>query len=157
TSTPFTAAVLAAYLVLLADKRSWLLAALVGVLAGVNAASDPLLWVAGIAPFVVGAGVLAFAMRSRGIARRAAVVVGVALAVAVATGRAMSGLGFDIIRAGFEPARFAELGPNLLSTGRSIALLFGANFVSRPTYPSDPLRYAVLVFAFFALGATVFV
>ena len=154
TSTPFTVAVMAAYLVLLAHDRSWVLAGLVGVLAGVSAASDPLLWVAGVAPFVVGAGVLAFATRSREIASRASVMLGIAVVCAIATDRVMSSLGFHVIAVGFEPARLADLGPNLLSTGRSIALLFGANFVTRPTYPPDPLRYAVMLFAFCALGAT---
>ena len=154
TSTPFTTAVLGAYLVLLGHNRSWVLAGLVGVLAGVNAASDPLLWAAGIAPFVVGAGVLATATRSRVVASRAALVLGVTIVGALATNRVMASLGFHVIPVGFEPARLADLGPNLLSLGRSIALLFGANFVTRPTYPSDPLRYAVMLFAFCALGAT---
>src|SRR5438093_10956439 len=73
TSTPFTAAVLAFYLVLLARSRSWVLAVAVGVLAGVNGASDPLLWIAGIAPFGLAAGFLARATKRREIAIRAAV------------------------------------------------------------------------------------
>src|SRR5919204_4193527 len=58
-TNPFTAAVLGAYLVLLARTRSWPLAIGVGLLAGANAASDPLLWIAGIAPFAVAAALLA--------------------------------------------------------------------------------------------------
>jgi hypothetical protein len=154
TSTPFTAAVLAAYLVAIARSRSWLLAGLVGALVGVNAASDPLLWVAGIAPFVLSAAVLAFATKRREVASRAAVTLGVAVGFAVATDRMMSSFGFHIVPVGLQPARFADLASNFMALGKSMALLFGANFLSRPMYPGDPLRYAVMVFAFAALAAT---
>src|SRR5204863_3411770 len=69
-TNPFTAAVLGAYLVLLPRRRSFVLAVGVGLLAGANAASDPLLWVAGIAPFALAAGLLARLLRSRAIAVR---------------------------------------------------------------------------------------
>ena len=102
TSTPFTAAVLAAYLVVFARSRSWVLAVAVGLLAGVNAASDPLLWIAGIAPFALGAGVLILATKRRDVAGRAAVVLGVIAASFVATDRVMSSLGFHIIPVGLK-------------------------------------------------------
>jgi hypothetical protein len=154
TSTPFTAAVLAAYLVLLARSRSLLLASLVGALVGVNAASDPLLWIAGVVPFVVGAGVLAFATKARDVASRAAVTLGVAVVSAVATDAVMRSSGFHVIPVGLRPADVSDLFSNFMAVGKSIALLYGANFVSRPTYPSDPLRYAMALFAFAALAAT---
>jgi hypothetical protein len=154
TSTPFTAAVLAAYLVLLSMSRSWVLAGLVGLLAGVNAASDPLLWVAGVAPFVLAACVLAFASRSRRVLSRTALVVGVAVPVALATDAAMRSFGYHVIPAGVQLARLSDLGSNVMTVGKSIAILFGANFLSRPTYPSDPLRYLVALLGFAALAAT---
>jgi len=154
TSTPFTAAILGAYLVVVADRRGWPLVLLVGVVGGLNAASDPLLWIAGIAPFAVGAGVLAVALRARDVAARAAAVVGVAAICAVVTGRVMSSLGFHIIPVGVKFAGISELGPNLLTLGRSIALLYGANFFVYPGYPSDPLRFALALFGFAALAAT---
>ena len=48
-TNPLGAVVLAAALVLLTRTRSWLPAVAVGLVAGTNAASDPLLWFAGIA------------------------------------------------------------------------------------------------------------
>lgn len=156
TSTPFTAAVLAAYLVVLARSRSWTLAVAVGVLTGVNAASDPLLWIAGIAPFVVGAAVLAVATKRPDVTSRAAVVLGVAVVCIVATNRAMSGLGFHVIPVGLELAGAADLVPNFIKLGKSIALVFGANHFFPGVYPSEPIRVAVTLVAFAALAATLF-
>jgi hypothetical protein len=155
TSTPFTAAVLGAYLILIGRSRSWLLAGLVGALAGLNAASDPLLWIAGIAPFVIGASVFAGATKSREVAGRAAFTLGVTVGFALATDRVMTSLGFHVIPAGLEPVRVADIVDNFLTLGRSFALLFGANFLTYPTYPSDPLRYAIALLAFAALAATI--
>ena len=157
TSTPFTAAVLAAYLVLLLRFRSWLLAAAIGVLAGANAASDPLLWIAGLAPFAVGAGILALRTRSRDVAVRAGLVVALAAVMAAVTDRVMSGLDFTVIPVGLEPAHLADLGRNLVELGKSIALVFGANHFFPDVYPSAPARYVVTLLAFAALGATLFV
>jgi len=152
-STPFTAAVLAAYLVLLAESRSWLLAALVGILVGANAASDPLLWIAGVVPFVIAASVLALATRRRAVASRAATMLGVSVLSVVATDLLMASLGYHVIRVGLQLAGIADLVPNSMSLGRSIALLFGANFSFPPAYPSDPLRYVIMLLAFAGLGA----
>jgi hypothetical protein len=152
-STTFTAAVLGAYLVFLTRSRSWLLAVLVGALVGANAASDPLLWIAGIVPFVIAASVLALAIQARAVAIRAATMLGACIFTAVATNLVMASLGFHVIPVGVEFARVGDLVPNLASLGRSIALLFGADFSYPPPYPSDPLRYIVMLLAFAGLAA----
>jgi len=153
TSTPFTAAVLAAYLVLLSRPRSWTLAVAVGVLSGLNAASDPLLWVAGLIPFALAGGFLAFRARQRDVAYRVAGVLAVAAVVAFATDRVMSSLGFHLIPVGLQFAKVADLPHDTLEFGKSLALLIGANFRYYPTYPSDPLRYAVALLALAGLAA----
>ena len=156
TSTPFTAAVLAAYLVFFSRRRSWTLAAMVGVLSGLNAASDPLLWVAGLIPFALAGGFLAFRTRQRDVAYRVAGVIGVAAVCAFATDRLMSSLGFHLIPVGLQLAKVGELPHDTLEFGKSVALLFGANFRYYPTYPGDPVRYLVALLAVAAL-ATIFI
>jgi hypothetical protein len=154
TSTPFTAVVLAAYLVGLRRTSSWLLTIAVGVLAGANAASDPLLWIAGIAPFAVGAGVLTLRTRRRDVATRAVLLLAVVAACSVATDRIMSGLGFHLIPVGVQFARAGDLVSNFIKLGKSIALAFGANHFFPGVYPSPPLRYAITLLAFAGLAAT---
>jgi hypothetical protein len=154
TSTPFTVAVLAAYLVILTRRRSWLLAGAVGVLAGANAASDPLLWIAGIAPFVLGAAVLTLATRRPDVAWRAAVVLAVIGVSVVAIDRVMSGLHFHLIPVGVQLAGAADLVPNFIKLGKSIALVFGANHFFPGVYPSTPLRYLITFLAFAGVAAT---
>jgi hypothetical protein len=156
TSTPFTAAVLAAYLVVLTRRRSWLLAIAVGVLAGVNTASDPLLWIAGIAPFALAASALALSAKRRDVAARAAAVVGVAALVAPTTDRVMSSLGFHLIPVGVNLWSLENPVSDLVELGKSVALVFGANFLVEPTYPSGALRYAVALLGIAAL-ASIFV
>jgi hypothetical protein len=154
TSTPFTAVVLAAYLVVLSRSRSWVLTVGVGVLAGANAASDPLLWLAGLAPFAVGAGVLAATTRRRDVAVRAAVLLAVVAVCFVGTNRIMSELGFHIIPVGVQLAGVADLLPNFIKLGKSIALVFGANHFFPGVYPSVPIRYLITLLAFAGLAAT---
>jgi hypothetical protein len=153
TSTPFTAAVLGAYLVVLTRRRSWFLAVAVGVLAGVNAASDPLLWIAGIAPFAVSATLLAVVSRTRSVAGLSAVVVATAALCAAITSRGMSALGFHLIPVGLNLWSLENPVSDVVELGRSVALVFGANFLVEPTYPSGPLRYAVALLALAALAA----
>ena len=153
TSTPFSAALLAAYLVFVTRHRSWILAGVVGVLAGVNAASDPLLWIAGLAPFAVGAAVFALASKRLDVALRAAATVGMAAVTAITVDRLMSVLGFHVIPVGLQLAGFAELAPNFIALGKSIAMVFGANFLSHPTYPGNPVRYLVALIGYGALAA----
>jgi hypothetical protein len=68
----------------------------------------------------------------------------------------MGSFGFHVIPVGLRLAHVSELVSNFLTLGKSIALLFGANFLSRPTYPSDPFRYLIVLFGFAALAATLF-
>lgn len=152
TSTPFTVAVLAAYLVVLNRSRSWLLTVAVGVLVGANAASDPLLSIAGIAPFAVGAAVLALATRRRDIAVRAGLLLAVVAVCFVATSDVMRRLGFHLIPVGVQLARAADLVPNFIKLGKSIALVFGANHFFPGVYPDTPLRYVITLLAFAGLG-----
>src|SRR5262249_6387667 len=126
------------------------------MLAGVNAASDPLLWIAGIAPFALAASALALSAKRRDVAVRAAAVVGVAALVAPATGRVMSSLGFHLIPLGVNLWSLENPVSDLVELGKSVALVFGANFLVEPTYPSGALRYAVALLGIAAL-ATIFV
>jgi hypothetical protein len=153
TSTPFTAALLAAYLVVLAPSRSWLLAAGVGLVAGLNAASDPLLWIAGIAPFALAAGVLVLATKRRDVAGRAAFVLAVSVAVALATDAVMRSLGFHVIPVGLQVSPPADLPNDFVGLGKSIALVFGADHFFPGVYPSAPIRYAITLLAFAAVAA----
>lgn len=155
TSTPFTAALLGAYLVVLVRRSSLGLALAVGVVAGVNAASDPLLWAAGIAPFGVAAAGLAVARRRRRIAEAAAVLIGVAAACAVLTDWTMRRLGFHVIPTGVTLPSLGQLPANVVELGRSIALLFGANFLSQPTYPDGALRYLLALLGLAGASAIV--
>jgi hypothetical protein len=154
-TNPFTAAVLGAYLVLLPRRRSLLLAVGVGLLAGANAASDPLLWVAGIGPFALAAGVLARLLRSRAIALRAAVMLGVTIVAAVGTNVLMHGLGYHVIGLDLKPVPLSELPGNLSHLARMAALLGGANYAYEPGYPAEPLRVLVAVLVIVAIAAPV--
>lgn len=154
-TNPFTAAVLAAYLVLLTRTRSLVLAVGVGLLAGANAASDPLLWVAGIAPFAVAAVLLARLTRSSAIALRAAVTLGVTIASAVATTLVMHGLGYRVVDLDIRLASLRDLPSRVLHLGRMVALLGGANYSYEPGYPAEPLRAIVAVLVLAAIAAPV--
>ncbi len=154
TSTPFTAAVLSAYLVVLARSHSWLLTIAVGVLAAVNTASDGILWIAGIAPFFAGTLVLVALMRQRDIALRGAVVIGLTLVGVPTTDFIMRRFGFHVVPVTVQLAGLRDDVTNFIKLGKSIALLFGANHYFPVVYPSTGLRYAITFIAFAAVGAT---
>ena len=153
TSTPFTAAVLGAYLVVLGRRHSWMLAVAIGLIAGANGASDPLLSLAGIAPFAVAAGVLAVTTKRKDVAVRAGVVLSVAAVTAVATDLVMGAVGYHVIPVGVALAGVSDLVPNFIKLGKSLAQLFGANHFFPGIYPAAPVRYAVTFLAFAGLGA----
>src|SRR5262249_1166493 len=97
---PFTAAVLAAYLVTLARPRSrssMLPAVVSGVVAGVDAAGDGLTWPAAVAPFAVGAGVFYAATRRRDIAARAGVTLAAAITSGLAVPSVMQHFGYKVV------------------------------------------------------------
>src|SRR5919204_249961 len=154
-TNPFTAAVLGAYLVLLTRTRSLLLALAVGLLAGANAASDPLLWFAGIAPFALGAALLAWLRRGKVIALLAGITLGVTIAAAVGTNLLMHGLGFRVIGLEVALAPLRDLPSNALHLIRMAALLGGANYAFEPGYPREPLRAMVALLALAAIAAPV--
>ena len=155
TSTSFTAALLAAYLVALRSHRSLLLAVLVGLLAGANAASDPLLWFAGIAPFAIAVAVLALSTRRRNVAACGGVVLGVAVVSAIATNEIMDTLGFKAVLRENEIAALHALPANAAHLGSLIALLGGANYTSG--FPVDPLLTIIALLALVGVAVPVVV
>jgi hypothetical protein len=154
-STPVGAVVLAAVLVLLTRSASWLPAVAGGLVAGANAASDPLLWVAGVAPFVLAAGLLFRATKRRDVALRSVAVVGLAVVTAAATSVAMRALDFHVGSGDSGLARVSELPGNVLHLGRMLALFGGANYALLGPYPQEPLRLGVALLTCAAVAATV--
>jgi hypothetical protein len=150
-TTPFTAAVLGAYLVVLARssprRGAVALAAGVGLLAGTNAASDPLLVPAGVLPFALAAAALFAATRSRPIAVQAGTVLAVTAVSAVATIGVMRGLGFHVVGLDLQPAAPGDLPANTRHLGRTVALLGGANYALPHGYPHEPLRILIALLA----------
>jgi len=81
-------------------RRRWLAVAVVGVVTGVNLASDPLLLLSGVAPLLgaaAGAWLLLRSPASARVARAAGGLAAVALATDLATGRLMRAVGFRIV------------------------------------------------------------
>ena len=148
-STPFTAAVLGAYVVLLPRRPSPVLAAAVGLVAGMNAASDPLLWVAGIAPFAIAAAVLLARSRRTDLTLCAGITIGLAIAAAIATNVVMHALDFHILGTDLGLTHVSDIPSNTVNLGRAVALLGGANYAIPGPYPHEPFRIllALLVFA----------
>jgi len=149
-STPFTAEVLAAFLVVLERPRALVLAVPVGILAGLNAASDPLLWAAGILPFAIASAVLAATTRRRDIAAKAGFALALTVAAAVSANALMHSLGYHELGAGQYFSAIHDLPGHLLLLGRMVALLGGANYALPGPYPVEPVR--ILVALFVVLG-----
>jgi hypothetical protein len=154
-TTPFVAAVLAAYVVVLARSRSRALAATVGLVAGASAASDPLLWVAGIAPFAIAGAFLTATTRRRDVAVRAAITLVVTIVSAITTSAVMDRLGFNIIASDVRPAHLSDVPSNVLDLGRIVALLGGANYALPGGYPREPLRLLLALLVVAAVAAAV--
>jgi hypothetical protein len=147
------AVVLALVLVMLTRTRSWLLPVAAGLIAGANAASDPLLWIAGIAPFVLASTLLAWTTRRRDVAARAGATVGVTVVAALATTLVMRALDFHVIGLDLGLSSPRDLPGNVRHLGRMIALLGGANYAVPGPYPHEPLRLVVAVLALTAVAA----
>jgi hypothetical protein len=156
-TNPVGAVVLAAALVSLTRTRSWLLVIVVGLIAGANAASDALLWVAGIAPFTLAAGLLAWTTRRKDVALRAGATVGTTIVAAVATTLVMRTLDFHVIGLDVGLTHLRDLPGNALHLGRMIALLGGANYALPGPYPQEPLRIIVALLALAGVAAPVVV
>jgi hypothetical protein len=131
-----------------------LLTIAVGLLAAVNTASDPILWIAGIAPFFVGTIVLVLLTRRRDIALRGALVCGLTLVGVPATDFVMRKLGFHLVPVAVHLASLADDVTNFIKLGKSIAFVFGAKHYFPGVYPSTGLRYAITFIAFAGVGAT---
>jgi hypothetical protein len=158
-TTPFTAVVLGAYLVTLTRDRSRSLlvvgATAVGLLAGVNAASDPLLWAAGIGPFAIAAAALTAKSRNVKVALQAGVALAVTVFSAVATHLIMQRLDFHVIGLHPRVIGLRDLPEGIRHLARMIALLGGANYAVPGPYPHEPLRILIAVLFIGAVGATV--
>src|SRR5262249_53923823 len=111
---PFTAALLAAYLVVLARRRTRsMLAVAVGVVAGVNAASDSLAWPAAVVPFAVAAAMLYAVTRRASIAVCAGALLSAAVISAIATDVVMRRLGYQVIGLELTRAHVSSLPGNI--------------------------------------------
>jgi hypothetical protein len=156
---PFTAAVLGAYLVTLRRRRSVAagatVAVFVGLLAGANAASDALLWVAGIAPFAIASAVFYASTRRRDVAVQAAVTLAVAVASALVTNVLMHGLGYKVVGLELKRAQLGDLAGNMRHLGRMVALLGGANYALPGGYPREPLRIVIALLAVLGVAAAI--
>jgi hypothetical protein len=152
-TTPVGAVVLAAAVVALTQSRSWLLVIVVGVIAGTNAASDGLLWFAGVVPFALAAGVLARTTRRRDVALRAAAIVGVTVVSALLTGLVMRALDFHVIGLDVRLAGVHHLPENVRHLARMIVFLGGANYAIPGPYPRDPVRAVLAVLAIAGIAA----
>jgi hypothetical protein len=154
-TNPVGAVVLAAALVLLTRTSSWLLVIAVGLIAGANAASDALLWIAGIVPFALAAALLAWATRRKDVALRAAATVAVTIVAAVATSLVMRALDFHVMGLDVGLAQLHDLPGNVRHLGRMIALLGGANYALPGSYPEEPLRIVVALLTLAGVAAPV--
>jgi hypothetical protein len=158
-STPFTAVVLGAYLVTLTRDRFRPLpivaAAAVGLLAGVNAASDPLLWAAGIAPFAIAAATLVASSRNVIVALQASITLFVAVSSAVATQVVMQRFDFHVVGLDLRTIEVGSLPTGLTHLARMVALLGGANYAVPGPYPPEPLRILVALLFIGAVAAAV--
>jgi hypothetical protein len=156
---PFGAAVLAAYLVFLGRAHSRragaVVAVVVGLVAGATAASDALLWVAGVAPFAIAAAILVLGTRRRDVAAQATLTVGVAVLSAIATDALMRALDYRIVGLELHRTQLSDLDASARHLGRMLALLGGANYALPGGYPREPLRIIVALLAVVAVAAAV--
>src|SRR5439155_18465095 len=155
-TNPFGAVLLAVVLVMLTRTTSWVPAVVGGLIAGTNAASDGLLWFAGVAPFALAAGLLVWTTRRRDIALRAGATLGVTVVTSLATNPIMRALNFHVEGLTVALAPLHDLPGNVAHLGRMIALLGGANYALAGPYPQDPLREAVALLTFAAIATPVF-
>ena len=149
------AVVLGAALVLLTRTRSWTLVVVVGVFVGANAASDALLWIAGVVPFALAGALLYWTTRRKDIAARAGAIVAIAVVSALATSLVMHALGFHVIGLDVGLASVHDLAGNVRHLARMIAFLGGANYAIPGPYPGDPLRALVALLSIAGVAAPV--
>jgi hypothetical protein len=153
-TVPLGAVVLAAALVLFARTTSSLLPIGVGLVAGTNAASDPLLWIAGVVPFAAAGGLLARSTKRKDIGVCVGATLAIAVVSAVVTEVVMRMLDFHVVEAASVGTdSLGDLPHNTLHLGRMIALLGGANYALPGPYPDEPLRALVALLALVAVVA----
>lgn len=145
---PFTAALLGAYLVVLARPHPRVaLAVAVGAVVGVNAASDALGWPAAIVPFALASALLFAGTRRATVALCAGVLLCAALISAIATDVVMRHLGYHVIGLDLTHAQLSALAGNIRHLARMVALLGGANYALPGGYPPEPLRVLIALLA----------
>jgi hypothetical protein len=154
-TNPFGAVVLGTGIVLLTRTRSWPLFVGIGLIAGVNAASDPLLWFAGVLPFVFAAALLARATRRVDVAARAGITLAVTVVTAGVTSLVMRALDFHVVGLDAGLEGLGDLPSNVVHLGRMIALFGGANYAIPGPYPEEPLRAILALLVFAAVAAPV--
>jgi hypothetical protein len=154
-TTPFTAAVLAALLIALDRPYAGVAAGAVGVLAGLNVASDPLLWPAGIVPFASASAVLVALTRRRDVAARAGLALALTVCTAMSVNVVMHSLGYHELGAGQHFSTLHEFPGHLRLLARMVALLGGANYALPGPYPVEPVRAVVALLVLVAVVAPV--
>jgi hypothetical protein len=152
--TPLGAVVLGVGLVLL-TRSGWWIGGLVGLLAGATAASDPLLWFAGVAPFALAGALLAWATRRKDVGIRAGFTLAVTVASALVTHAVMHAFDFRTVPLDSLLASVSDLPSNVRHLGRMIALFGGANYAIPGGYPHEPLRALLALLVFAAVAAPV--
>jgi hypothetical protein len=150
----FGAVVLAAALVALVRTGSWLPVFAAGLIAGTNAASDPLLWIAGIVPFALAAGILVLTTRRKDFGLRAGATLVVTVVSALATSVIMRALDFHVFGSGATFDRLQDVPANTVQLGRMLAFLGGANYAIAGPYPREPLRAIVALLTLAAVFAS---
>jgi hypothetical protein len=152
--TPVGAVVLGVGLVLL-TRTTWWVAGCIGLVAGANAASDPLLWFAGVIPFALAGALLAWSTRRADVGIRAGVTIVVTALSALATNSVMHALDFHTVQLDAGLSSVHDLPSNIVHLGRMIALLGGANYAIPGPYPPEPLRALLALLVFAAVAAPV--
>lgn len=148
--TYFLVCVLVAFLVFLVTRPPTplvlALAAVLGVVAGLNIASDPLLLLVGMGPFLAAALLVSARHRSadlRHLAPLAGGVTGLALVVALVTSRAMSAAGYAVLGVSqgnpLDPASPADVRANFDRLVNNVLHLFNA-YYKGPFGFTTPLR-----------------
>ena len=138
-------------------RRRWLAVAVLGVVTGVNLASDPLVLLSGMAPLLgaaAGAWLLLRSPASARVARAAGGLAAVAVLADLATGRAMRALGFRIVPSlpiGLAP--WSRVPANARLLVHSILALGNEEFPRSPSGVLSPAGAVTILLCLAALAA----
>jgi hypothetical protein len=152
---PAVGAVFLGAMVVFLARMNWWVAALVGLVAGATAASDPLLWFAGVIPFAFAGALLAWTTRRQDIVVRTGITLVVTTLSTIATNVVMHALDFHAVTLDVGLESLRDLPSNVVHLGRMIALLGGANYAVPGAYPREPLRVVLALLVFAAVAAPV--